>query len=262
MKLNEKSLINFREILSRELMKVNDGEKIQLEKDLLEDLLFQKRYDEKTKKHYKVLIWSGLFLQNVDLSMVSFDSVDWSDSKEKYLENTNARIDFSNGYYSSIQKHQGAKIIQNCRFDGTDLSGSKIDYIDEINNTSLKNTNIDLSQYFEDKKKMSYVELNDNNLSKSTIDLVEYPDVSFTNTGAKLQFDPNDQRIKFKHSKTYYGRNYSKDFYAGCYINGVRVYTKEKRINMAKIRYSGYEAFERSTINSTLGLIKKHKKGL
>jgi len=262
MKLNKKSLIELRSRLANELLSVEEGTKIQLEKDLLEGLLFVKKYDEASNRHYKSLVWSGLFLQFLDLSEISFDDVDWSDKNVKLLENVNARIDFSKGYYSSSAMYQGKKVINNCRFDGTDLSNSNIEYVDMISSSSFKATNANMKDLFEKKIPMSSVELNGIDLAGQKIDLIDYPYVCFTDTKADLLLDPNNERFQYGHEKKVYGMNYGKDFYAGCTINGTRVFYKQQRINMASIRYSGYEAYERSVVNSTLGLIKRHKKGL
>lgn len=258
MKLNKKSLIELREKLSKELMLIKDGAKIQLERELLDDLLFEKEIDKNGKK-FKKLVWSGVFLQFVDLNSISFDDVDWSCNTDKYLANTNCKIDFAKGYYSSLNDGGSKKTIKNCRFDGTDLSDSNIDFVDIISVCSLKDTNVDLKDFFEQRKSMSLVELNGIDLTGVKIDLVDYPDVCFTDTNACLMLDPEDKRMQYNHTKSYYGANYSKDFYAGCYVNGKKIRYRQQDRNMAQIRLAGYEAYEKSTINSTLNLIRKHK---
>lgn len=258
MKLNKKSLIVLREKLANELMLVKDDAKIQLEKDLLDDLLFEKVIDKDGIK-YKKLVWSGIFLQYLDLSSISFDGVDWSSGDDKYLANTNARIDFAKGYYSSMNDGSKRKILRNCRFDETDLSNSNIDEVDIINVCSLKNTNVKMDKIFKERRAMSSVELNGNDLSAISIDLIDYPDVCFTDTKASLILNPTDKRLQYNHTRTYFGRNYSKDFYAGCYINGRTVRYREQDRNMAQIRRAGYEAYEKSTMDSALHLIKRHK---
>lgn len=83
-------------------------ERIKIDKELLEQLIF----DEGNYKgaYCKVVAWSGSFLSKIDLSEIDFDNVLWRgeyvvDKKDNYvvksdvlpiiLDNTNAKIDFS-----------------------------------------------------------------------------------------------------------------------------------------------------------------------
>lgn len=156
MRLNKESRIQLRKNVEGQLKNVPDGMRIHLDKDILEQLLFETSIvklsdddtvgDELSRKQLlvKYLIWSGPFLSKIDLSEVSFDGVCWdikyNDNEQIYenaknlyrefgvknidLSNTNAKIDFSKAFTFDVDDIQ----VVCCDFSNTDLSNNVIDY--------------------------------------------------------------------------------------------------------------------------------------
>ena len=165
MKYCEKDIKELRKIVAEKLMRVPDGKRIKIEKDILEQLLFdvvlvhRNDYFYKTLESYKdegikTVAWSGPFLSKVDLSEIDFDYVLWgyfgtADEKFFYpgykedkiidLSNTNAKIDFS---LSARIIYDSYNAIMNCNFEGVDLSNNTLNLSDVLLNSNFKNTNI------------------------------------------------------------------------------------------------------------------------
>lgn len=79
MKLNKKGRDELRTLVEKDLKNVPNGEKIQLDNSLLDTLLFETIiYKRNPKRIVKLPVWSGDFLQKLDLSQVSFKDVSWS----------------------------------------------------------------------------------------------------------------------------------------------------------------------------------------
>lgn len=78
MNLNKKAKDELRNLIEARLKEVPEGNRICIDKELLEDLLFDSTfYDNELKLQVKTPVWSGKFLQKIDLSMVSFENVSW-----------------------------------------------------------------------------------------------------------------------------------------------------------------------------------------
>ena len=73
MQLNETAKNELRKLIEEKVAQIPDGERIHLDKDLLDSLLFYKLYLQKSKETIKIPIWSGDFLSKIDLSEISFD---------------------------------------------------------------------------------------------------------------------------------------------------------------------------------------------
>ena len=79
MQLNAESKDELRKKIEDELKSVPEGQRIHLDKDKLEDLLFDKIvYDKEHNGVIKMPIWFGPFLRKIDLSEVSFEDVSWN----------------------------------------------------------------------------------------------------------------------------------------------------------------------------------------
>ena len=79
MKLSNKSKDELREKIAEQLKEVPKGQRVQLDKDLLEDLLFEIITLNKEKGiTIKLPIWSGDFLKKIDLSEIDFTDVSWN----------------------------------------------------------------------------------------------------------------------------------------------------------------------------------------
>ena len=147
MKLNKVAKDELRKKIEVELKEVPEGQRIQLDKDLLEDLLFEVVTLNKEKDiKVKLPVWSGEFLRKIDLSQVDFTNVSWL-----ILGNVDYFIE---EFYDVIEDSVEEKLekfyrlaIKNPLFD-SDRMGK------ELNNAYsvfYKGTNahIDLSQSFE-----------------------------------------------------------------------------------------------------------------
>lgn len=186
MKLNKQGKDELRAKVSEKLKNVPSGQRIHLEKELLEELLFDNCVLNKEKNIVvKVPIWSGNFLSKLDLSEVSFENVAWSlitykevegshfcekadaemwekisngiyqlldEDKQEQINysNTNAHIDFK----QSIEYKLWKVILINCvDFSGTDLSQFNVDVASHIDGTNLSNTNFPISTIIKDPNK-------------------------------------------------------------------------------------------------------------
>lgn len=167
MKLNYEGRWELRKKIEELLETVPEGNRIRLDKQLLETLLFEEElfsignFEGGIKEKIgKAPIWSGAFLRKLDLSQVSFDNVKWSlagvsvgdDIIEKYnfmtgdvfgtddeVQNeniminysyTNAVIDFSKSFDFINKAYRGNKpviSITNCSLAGVDLSNNNCD---------------------------------------------------------------------------------------------------------------------------------------
>lgn len=81
MVLNEEGIVKVRKHVEEKLLKVPDGTRIHIDKNMLEKLLFEKV--EAVSKEgeiviFKVPVWSGDFLSKIDLSEISFEDVSWA----------------------------------------------------------------------------------------------------------------------------------------------------------------------------------------
>lgn len=172
MKLNREGKVELRAIIEQKLEGVPDGQRVHIDKDLLEQLLFDTYIEELgygvtpdfvgKKVPVKYIVWSGPFLSKIDLSEISFDDVMWSiiyniyayfapGAEDHYvkagvqkidLSNTNANIDFSKSFGC---KYAGPLVwlyMGCCDFSNTDLSNNLIECIDaescNFSNTGLR----------------------------------------------------------------------------------------------------------------------------
>lgn len=172
MKLNLKSRDELRYLIEEKLVDVPEGQRIHLDKELLEQLLFETSVVElsdndemKGKKIVaKHLIWSGSFLSKIDLSEVSFDDVIWNviydegvyfandvinlyekyDIKEINLSNTNAKIDFSKSFGRKYKNDWDVELMC-CNFSNTNLSNNLIDYNFTAEKCNFSNTSLSVN---------------------------------------------------------------------------------------------------------------------
>lgn len=157
------------------LTEVPNTEKIKFPKETLEQLLFEE-FTYNGKK-YKLPVWSGEFLQKIDLSEVNFDNVSWSalgiyqmtgdtthiteDEDYNNLKKINRfkedSLDFSNGKDCSVcYAGTNAKIdftksfeakeleiisIVDCDFSYCDFSCSYISSTDKLKEVNINNCN-------------------------------------------------------------------------------------------------------------------------
>lgn len=226
MKLNKQGRDELRAKVKELLESVPEGQRIHLEKDIVEALLFDsfKCEREKGKIFGKLIVWSGPFLSKLDLSEVSFDDVVWdgpsasgwyteNDKVESIdLSNTNARIDFSKSFYAKGKFERNW--IQDCNFANVDLSNNLLDGAYSINNCNFSNTGLNII------------------LASNVDDQIKRLVGSAIKTGALN----------------------------GCYVNGKRINTLSERQAIAQRKRAEYEKMKASIISSVSQSIENQKK--
>ena len=76
--LNRNGRDELRKTIAYQLNIVPDGQKVHINQELLNELLFETIvYNKETKGFFKLPVWSGSFLKKIDLSEVCFDQVSW-----------------------------------------------------------------------------------------------------------------------------------------------------------------------------------------
>ena len=207
MKLNKESRDELRKSVENLLNASPKNKKIQLPKETLDMLLFDTYICNKEKGiKVKLPVWSGEFLQKLDLSQVDFEDVSWcmmykhnnGNIEEDYLfdeewefdknfcdtiknldfapvkydflvdySNTNAKIDFSKSFDYKYFKYLQ---IEACLFNNVDLSNNDLKSLGSMAfyYCEFRNTNISLPD--EDKLSANCCDFRDNDLSDFTFD--------------------------------------------------------------------------------------------
>ena len=205
MKLNKQGKEEVRAKIVEQLQNVPVGQRVHLDKELLEELLFEEVtiYDSPNGYEHssvigkgRVISWSGDFLQKIDLSEVSFEDVIWRNYnyitnpeaitqdllfENVNLSNTNVNIDFSKSFdakhptdYWANEVPVGTKscvCISNVNFSGVDLSNSNFEYVGMIDDTCLDYTKAPII-IEEPSEEMYYLRIK--NSSLKGIDLSKY----------------------------------------------------------------------------------------
>lgn len=290
-----------RKRIENELLNRKAKGRVHIDKDKLEKLLFETKelYVENMDKTIKVkfLVWSGPFLSKIDLSEINFDNVEWqvyydtdlykekiientnSFYLEKYedktkdhiigvyklnnihkidLSNTNAKIDFSKSISNIIY---GRTIIDNCNFEGTDLSNNELGecYIGDSNlsNTGIKISNdrwLELSENYDRYFYIQRSNLSNNNL-KNPYQIGSY---AFEEHIYKSNLDNTGLNILVNKEETIeevIGNNSVN----GCLINGQTRESYERTLKLKELREKKEELEEEleCTYQSERNLIKQ-----
>lgn len=174
--MDKKEIEQLRDSIKQKLENSKFEGRIKIDKDVLEQLLFDSYTvgvygSEKgqTYKPVKLPVWSGEFLQKIDLSEVDFSGVLWVPAyeaenlvdgldRQKYqiddidYSNTNANIDLSKAFLFKTKRHDFEKSedidaelihIVGCNFENVDLSKSNLDgKLIHIIDVDFENTNI------------------------------------------------------------------------------------------------------------------------
>ena len=186
MQLKDESKISLRKKVEEQLKKVPEGQKIHIDKTLLEELLFDVAVPQKESQYQinaKIPIWSGEFLRKIDLSEVSFENVAWS--VLNYVDGPNFAMiwDWASDDYQLKIETEGK-----CHWKYEVLEhGKKIDY-------SYTNANIDFNNSWEAKLfgKSEFYQCDFSGLdfsNKSLDNVKSIMDCNFSNTGIKLSSD-------------------------------------------------------------------------
>lgn len=176
MRLNKEGKTELRKVIEEKLAQVPYGQRVHLDKEVLEQLLFDEIvYNKNTGATVKLPIWSGDFLRKIDLSEISFENVSWSllcdefydagydeelDEENWYKFNgdkengyfleegeyvmyvdTNANIDFTKSWEYKIT---GKIILNSCDFSGTDLSKNDMSMVQHIRRCMFMGTQLQM----------------------------------------------------------------------------------------------------------------------
>lgn len=227
--MEKKEVAQLRDSIKQKLENAEFEGRIKIDKDVLEKLLFDDYWvrvyysglnnsGERTSDYMSVRIpiWSGKFLQKIDLSEVNFDNVFWGDGiqietdERKKVEwrryicdysNTNANIDLGKACpikgYGRDNKEYDVIYIWNCNFENLDLSKNNFNgKFLRIQDTNLANTKIKISP-----NEIGCIydcNMDNNDLSDITVDLfnlmapyLEVDDITYAinnsmNTGLKI----------------------------------------------------------------------------
>lgn len=201
MKLNKEGKRELRLSIEQELKEVPEGQRVHLDKKLLEELLFDTYIEEfgpnlgegkliGKKVTVKYLVWSDLFLSKIDLSEVSFDDVMWdvtynannffvTGTENRYVKNkingislinTNAKIDFSKSFSGKYYEYGVELGFSNCYFTQTDLSNNLIDCNCSIDNCGFDNTGLKINLKSKNQIRIYFSDLTGLNFSAYTVD--------------------------------------------------------------------------------------------
>lgn len=245
MKISYEGRCQLRRQIEEILKNVPNGQRIHLDKDLLEELLFEKEIlcgtdDEKEKAVAKLPVWSGTFLRKIDLSEVSFKDVCWAgefyllpslwdDKYKKVLSNvdysyTNANINFLDAFYATHNRYRSI-YLQFCNFEGVDLSNNKFNNVlFELYLSNIANTNLCLK----DAEKINFTDSIVSNIDLSWI-TVNLNDMFDENNGFKfdstcfyntrIQISGNVDNLD-KYEKSIFIKFVNSGKLNGCYVNG------------------------------------------
>lgn len=327
MKLNKKGKDELRQKIEEELKEVPVGQRVHLDKELLESLLF----DTCTEKlsdlwginsgkdvQVKYIVRSGAFLSKIDLSEVSFDNVMWKlnyepesyfieGSKYHYqgidiidLGNTNARIDFSKSVDGKYGESSTSLEFYGCNFGGVDLSNNIIDCDCHIYECNFSNTNISINLNSNHSIKIYDSDMSGNDFSAYTVDEKIFTavedtfvvDCNLNNTGLKVKFTaiPSEIMAAYKRlmterssiskeealmlknqigdysvviaSQQSVGERIKYGYLNGCYINGKKILSKEKKKVIAEEKLKEYEKYKIEVFDSVFASIEEQKNGM
>lgn len=272
---HNKRIVELRKKYEKELSKLEPGERIHIDKNLLESLLFETkelyyRYNGEPDK-IKFLVWSGPFLSKIDLSEISFDNVEWDIKYDEYnyrelkvltkkqkdhnigvyklnnihsidLSNTNAKIDFNK---SASFLREGRVIIRHCNFSSTNLSNNKLKncYIDSSNlsNTGIKINDEICGQHYINTFKITITNLSNNDFSY----FHPFRKTEFERYFGRCNFDNTGLNILVEENQTL-DRVIGENSVKGCFINGLT-----------------YDEFEKNVMkNELLDELKEHEENL
>ncbi len=278
MKLNFKGKKELREKIQSELYnaQLKPGERIHLDKELLESLIF----DEVSVKNgcYKVKapVWTGSFLKKLDLSELSFDNVYWNINNlilknlygfDQYFvdfSNTNVNIDFSKS-----GTKEDSIIVSNCDFSGVDLSNSHVDIVFKFLNVNLQNTKFPFSDFKFVKNacnsKYTYfdnVDFKGNDFKNTEMDVTtfinHFSKCNFSNTNLTLCYN------KKEDISGIYGEKLAESIkgkrLVGCKVNGKVIKSYSEKESSAKEQLEKYNQFKEDTIDAIVTDINKQVK--
>lgn len=289
MRLNKQGREELRKLVEKELKDKTVEGRIKLDKDILELLLFETiSYKKDSPGVVKIPVWSGPFLQKIDLSEISYEDVSWTLMKEGSVvskafdkdswnwfnksyqsifstridySNTNAKIDFNKSFeYKQI----GEVMIMNCSFAGTDLHDVDTSHFTYVQGCNFSNTRLVISEQL---KKVTFPVFHYTVLSGLELGDIVIRAIDIASNGGPLiglGCNLSNTRIAIvSKSEDFTDDNHKKNFRTilasgdlnGCYINGKRVLSlEEKQANAASImkQYEDYKSKMFSSISKSI----------
>lgn len=266
MKLNKQGKDELRAKVVEQLANIPDGQRIHLDKEILEELLFD-TYEEQCryfngkklvgqKVKVKYLVWTGEFLKKIDLSEVSFDNVLWNldyflsylfvdQTSNRYegineinLSNTNARIDFYQSFEGKyFEDSFDRKIsINRCNFTNVDLSNNTLGNVCScfLSGSDFSNTGITIDLDGKYDFYMSNCNFTGLDFSQYTVDESFFSDRSFDKDrrrirGINCDFSNTGLHVEISKSNdysSYHGRIVGQEIEKG-HLLGCHVNGKE-----------------------------------
>ena len=269
MKLKKETIKELREKLENKLSKVHLEKRISISPKILEQLLFETR---KTKdgKLAKFIVWSGPFLKNIDLSKVSFYSVAWGMSypdefvEEKEVKRTshdiidlsftNANIYFSNSFDVLIGKELEIKFVN---LGGVDLSNSNFEKVKSGEYCNFSTTNLKFKD-ITNAKNYFMCDFSFNNFSNikmdssclhSSFEKTTFLSCNFKNTELEIiHNEPANPVVSLCSLQSSLVNGIQEGRLDGCYVNGVRILSKEEQEELKQHLIKQYKKFEENII--------------
>ena len=236
MKLSNQGKNELRNHIVEQLKKVPNGQRVKLEKDLLEDLLFEVVTIDKEKEiKLKLPIWSGDFLKKIDLSEVNFSDVSWytlsTDIERGYWLEPDV-MTISDAIYDKIDKIRAEKIKNGFQlsngyavaYDGTnaniDLTKSfEAKYTNNIELLECNFEGLDFSH--QDLTGINVLGLYDTNISKTKLSIPSKIVLHTLNS----EFEGIDLSTRETDAISYFGDDINNNVFSNCNLRdtGIRI---------------------------------------
>ena len=150
MNLSKKNKDELRNGILELLKEVPEGQLVQIDKDILEGLLFETiTVSEEKNIQVKVPVWSGEFLSKIDLSQVDFTNVSWSLLGIDYSDELSGELyekDYMWNIFNTLDEKKRLTLAQQLKKTILDQFELNEDYVVWYAGTNAK---IDLSKSFE-----------------------------------------------------------------------------------------------------------------
>ena len=257
MKLNRQSRDELRAKIVEQLQSVPNGQRVHIDKELLEELLFETIvYNKETGATVKLPFWSGQFLSKIDLSEISFDNVSWlllsgigEETAQEFFDddsfkdfkklldevesnrklntyhvdysNTNANIDFLKSFEATYETKTPK--MSGVNFYGVDFSNLDISMFSFIGNSNLGNTGIKVSSldglYASQIMYVSLENIDLSNFALSARKIIDEktPFVGCCFANTKLNIIYNPEEFEIKTGETI-----RPDFYKSIFANSLK----------------------------------------
>lgn len=294
MKLNKSAKKELRASIEEQLKQVPDGQRVHLDKELLEDLIFFKG-KSKNGTIIKVPIWTGHFLRKIDLSEVSFDNVCFiydggtifggsfedimSDKFASQFEKSNYyrdskvapfvrqdnrlhnMIDFSGTNIDIDFSKIYCDAIEHTDFSGVDLSKSNFQCLTRIIDCNFSGTKISIDFNSDRDIMFNSTDFSFNDFSQSSIDsfMIFYDGVH----DCKFHYCIfSNTGLKIRHiydnseNDKRFGYVLKSGLLENCFVNDKKILSKAEKQALASEKLREYEAYKEELFSSVESSIK------